>query len=192
MVYNNLVVVPRVASILYVKRWAIQSATWTGWDVQRAAIISCSIGHICKWVRGKCFRKNTDTKTYLFDKISVWRIPVNSSSVMVLNIDGYPGISVESQHCSFLPLPPPQLVFRCDSGRNYTLRRRHRGGANGWGDTHQRRVLENTRCLTLLHNNDDEARQKGLVPTNHGKNDDPGQIFRLCCRSVSVIWTMKG
>lgn len=31
--------------------------------------------------------------------------------------------------CPLLPLP--QLVFRRESGRNYTLRRRHRGWANG-------------------------------------------------------------
>lgn len=29
--------------------------------IQRAEIISCDIGHICKWQIGKCRRENTDT-----------------------------------------------------------------------------------------------------------------------------------
>lgn len=49
---NGLVVSLKAATISPNKRRDVQTETWTGWEIQRAEIISCGIGHICKWWMG--------------------------------------------------------------------------------------------------------------------------------------------
>lgn len=56
---GTLILIIRLPPLIW--RGGGEITTRTCWEIQRAEIISCGIGHICKWQPGNSHRGNTDT-----------------------------------------------------------------------------------------------------------------------------------